>query len=297
MGSDVSTDLFDRVSASGERTARSRGIERAREHCRRCAGGTAPLFRGVVRYVAFVGHPRSGHSVLGALLNAHRNVLLSHNLDALDYVREGFGREELFCLILERERWLAERGRRIGGYTYDVPGQWQGHHDDLLVVGDKRAGAASRHLREVPSLLAELPSRLGLPVHVIQHVRNPWDNIVSILDRPRIRRGRSLDEIVEDYFSHLEAALDGIATAGSRVSVTVTHHECLIDDPISVVQGILGSLELPATAGYLDACSGFVHRAQRRTRHDVTWTPRLVETVGRRARDFEVLRGYSFDEP
>ncbi|MBV6654043.1 MAG: hypothetical protein KI786_09830, partial [Mameliella sp.] len=33
--------------------------------------------------IFFIGYPRSGHSILGALLDAHPQVALSHELDAL----------------------------------------------------------------------------------------------------------------------------------------------------------------------------------------------------------------------
>lgn len=289
------SSIFEQVSnRPGEGVARSRGVERAREFCRRFAAETSRLFRGVARYVMFVGHPRSGHSVIGALLNAHRHALVSHNLDALDYLREGFSRDDLFCLILERERWLAGRGRVVGGYRYEVPGQWQGYHEELRVVGDKRAGASSRHLARDPTLLSTLHSRLALPIHVIHHVRNPWDNIGSILARPDVRRGRSLAEIVDDYFRLLEAATAGIAAAGTDVRTTVTRHEELMRDPRAVMGGILADLGLEAPPDHLDACARFVHASERRTRLDAAWTPELREAVAERARRFEVLSGYSF---
>src|SRR5687768_16605888 len=59
-------------------------------------------WQNVERYCVFVGYPSSGHSLFGALLDAQREVMLSHELDALKYVRAHFSRNELYALITER---------------------------------------------------------------------------------------------------------------------------------------------------------------------------------------------------
>src|SRR5688572_9593174 len=66
-------------------------------------------------YCMFVGYPRSGHSLVGSLLNAHPNVVIAHELDALKYVERGVSRGGLFSLILRRDRRFAEMGRRWTG--------------------------------------------------------------------------------------------------------------------------------------------------------------------------------------
>ncbi len=48
------------------------------------APGTGP-FRSVETYCMFIGNPKSGHSLVGFLLNAHNNAVISHELNALAY--------------------------------------------------------------------------------------------------------------------------------------------------------------------------------------------------------------------
>ena len=50
-------------------------------------------FAGIGSFLMFVGHPRSGHSLVGALIDAHPNAVVAHELDALKYVEAGFGRD------------------------------------------------------------------------------------------------------------------------------------------------------------------------------------------------------------
>ena len=256
---------------------------------------TAGRFAALERFVLFVGHPRSGHSAVGTLINAHRHAAVSHNLDALALLRDGVRPDELFERILERDRSFAADGGRMGRYSYDVPGQWLGHHGEIRVVGDKRSGATSRHLAGQPTLLRELPALVGLPVVVIHHVRNPWDNIASIWQWEHTRRGRDLPEVAEAYFGRSEAATRGLAEAGSQVRLLRTFQEDLVRDPRSQMRRVLDGLGLHADDSFLDACQRFVHREPRRTRHEVPWPEGLVARIAEHAQRCEFLAHYRFD--
>src|SRR5258705_7348224 len=84
------------------------------------------LFTGIRTYCMFLGYPRSGHSLVGSLLDAHPDVIIAHELDVLKYVHAGFSRDQIFYLLLENSKRLAARGRGYSGYSYQVPRHWQG---------------------------------------------------------------------------------------------------------------------------------------------------------------------------
>jgi hypothetical protein len=56
----------------------------------------------VERFALFIGYPRSGHSLIGSMLNAHPDMVIAHELGVFDYVNRHFGRTTLYGLILER---------------------------------------------------------------------------------------------------------------------------------------------------------------------------------------------------
>ena len=58
----------------------------------------------------FVGYPRSGHSLIGSLLDAHPNMLVAHELSALKYLLAGFRKEQIFYLLLENSRAFTRPG-------------------------------------------------------------------------------------------------------------------------------------------------------------------------------------------
>ena len=90
-------------------------------------------FAAVRTFLLFVGHPRSGHSLVGSLLDAHPDVVVSHELDALEVRRRRLpprpavhararalegqrrGRPEVVGLLLRRARPVAGPVRPVGG--------------------------------------------------------------------------------------------------------------------------------------------------------------------------------------
>jgi hypothetical protein len=251
--------------------------------------------QGIERFCLFVGQSRSGHSVMGTLLNAHRHAVVAHGLDILDFMRSGVKGEDLLLLLLDRDRWLGERSRIIGGYSYDIPGLWLGDQSAIRIIGDKRAGSTSRYLAEDPTLLRQLSEELQLPLCLIHHVRNPWDNISSIWSRKTLGVERSLAETIGHYFEMLQGATIGIENAPPGTQSLRTFHEELISYPHQVMTEVFGLLGQAVDTHFLDSCAAFVHRAPRLTRFDAPWTPELIEQVNKRAEAYPFLARYRFE--
>jgi hypothetical protein len=245
-------------------------------------------FATVRTFVMFIGHPRSGHSLVGSLLDAHPEIVVSHELDALKYVAAGYHRTQLFALVLEHAKSNAAAGRKSWGYSYAVPGQWQGRYDRLAVVGDKRGRATTARLADQPELLDRLAAAVGVPVSVVQVVRDPFDNIATMWRRAP---SSTLDAQVDEYFA-LCAAVDSIT---ARVDPGRFHRvrlEELIVDPRRCVTDLCGFLNVPAESGYVEACASIVFGSPRRTRDDAPWTAELSGEVEQRARTHGWLAPY-----
>jgi hypothetical protein len=243
----------------------------------------------VERFLLFVGYPRSGHSIVGALLNAHRDAVVAHELDAPPLIVGGCSRDELFSRILARAYWFNMRGNRAN-YPYAVPGQWQGRFETLRVIGDKRGGSVTRALTDHPDFFERVRSLVGIPLRLVHVVRNPFDNISAI----SIWHDLSLEESVDFYLSHWEttARLDELC---APAELMVLRHEELIRDSKGVVSRLLGFLELAAYPGYLEDCSRVLFDKPTQTRSRLPWTPQLVREVDRRIRPYPLLEGYSFE--
>ncbi|GIW70519.1 MAG: hypothetical protein KatS3mg102_0061 [Planctomycetota bacterium] len=248
-------------------------------------------FAEVERFCLFVGYPRSGHSLLGSLLNAHRHVVLAHEVNVLKFARLGFGREQLFGLILHGERLFAERGRRQTEFDYTVPGQWQGRYERLRVIGDKRGGSTARLLAKVPGLLERLRRQLGVPLRLIHHIRNPFDNISTIARRAH----KALEQGIEEYFERVERVCRVLERAQPG-EVMESFHEDLVADPRRELARLLDWLELEAEPEYLEACAGIVFPSPRKSREQAPWTAELIGRVTERMQRYPFLRRYRFED-
>lgn len=247
-------------------------------------------FAGVRAFCLFVGHPRSGHSLLGAMLNAHRNAVIAHELDAMSCVREGCSRDALYWLILRRDRRFTAAGSLGSGYRYEIPGGWQGRFESLRVIGDKRGGAASRAFAADPTLLARLRRLVRVPLRLIQVVRNPWDNVATIAARER----RSLADASAYYFSLWEA-VERLRSELDEDELARVRHEDVIADPAGRLEALCRFLDLPSDPEYLGACASVVWPEPSESRHRVRWPERLREEIAERATRHALLARYRFE--
>ena len=262
---------------------------------RRGAARERELLAGVETYCLFIGHGRSGHSIIGALLDAHRQVVIADELDPLPHL-DRFGRDQVLWLSLkvardQAARQRVKRGREGSVYSYHVPGQWQGREEDLRVVGASNAGATVHALADDPGLLPRLehafrPMRLRF-VHV---ARNPYDNIGTMM----LRGGRSFDDAYGRYFGNWEK-IEALRARIEPTSLITVRHEELVEDSRGTVRRLCDFLGVDAPPDYLDACAGILYSAPARSRDRLEWSSGQRQLIDARIAEFEGLRGYSFD--
>ncbi|MDP9479667.1 MAG: sulfotransferase [Actinomycetota bacterium] len=287
--------------ATGARKA-YRGLDLAESYLRSSFEGrkNRGLFADVEVYCMFVGYPKSGHSLFGSLLDAHPEAIIAHEQDALRYLRVGFGRTQLFHLLLENSRRYAEAGRDWNVYSYRVPGQWQGRFRKLRVIGDKKGALSTIRLDKDPGLQHKLRKTVGVSVKYVHVVRNPYDNISTmfrdgVFDWKSGGRGRDLKRNIEDYFSLCEA-MRRFKERTDPSDVFEVRHEEIVADPERELRRLCAFLNLEAPEDYLRDCSGMVFRSPSRSRNKVEWSPEDVEDTRRRSEKFDFLRGYSYED-
>jgi hypothetical protein len=245
-------------------------------------------------YCLFLGHARSGHSIVGALLDAHPEIVISDELDALDYLRRGFGREQLLYGSLAVSAHQARGQRRKAGrggvtYSYFVPGQWQGRYQRLRVVGDSQAGWTTRRLARHPGLLSSLEAKMApTELRFIHVIRNPWDNIATMM----IRGGRTFEDAFDQYFANCER-LPSLSERIGPSRILRLRHEDVIKTPTKSLAAACRFLGVEPNREYLDACAGILYSRPSRSRDFVDWTPRQVGLIDEQVERFDFLAGYS----
>jgi len=104
-------------------------------------------YDGVQSFVLFVGYPRSGHSLVGAILDSHPEIIIPHEFDLPkksdrffnDPNEESNNRKLRIFSKLHSVSWRqAMFGNRSPnyshGYSYHIPGRWQGKYRNQIKV-------------------------------------------------------------------------------------------------------------------------------------------------------------------
>jgi hypothetical protein len=215
----------------------------------------------------FIGHVKSGGSLLGAMLAAHPDALVSDEVGVLKYLEAGFSREQIFHLIEKGSRREAVKdrvtARRLEPYSLAVPDMYQGRSEHVRVVGDTRAGPTTRLLGDEPALLDELV-RMAAPseVRFIHVVRDPRDPIAAMMRRGK----RTFANAMADYESQCHRLVK-IRERVSPARVLTVDYETLIGDPSAGVASACDFLGLARHDDHLAACARLVdpHRDAERT--------------------------------
>lgn len=253
-------------------------------------------FQDVKTFCFFVGHTKSGCSLLGALLDAHPDVVLADEADALRYVRNGFTREQIYRILLKTARREAMKGRvtarRLTPYSLRVPGQWQGRYRTLRVIGDSKAGPSTRQLGRDLSLLQRVEETMGgVDVQILHVVRNPFDPISVMM----VRGERSFENAVDHYFDYCDTLVQVRARVRADQLLTVPYEEFL-SAPSMCLRGLCHFLGLRVSSDYVDACLGILRDKPDRSRDLVEWTPERIAVVQRRMEPYEFLNRYRYEE-
>jgi hypothetical protein len=249
------------------------------------------LLSQVETYCMFIGYPRSGHSLVGSLLDAHPDMVIAHELDVLGFVQSGFRRGHIYALILNNSREIAAKGRVQTGYSYQVPDQWQGRFRTLQVVGDKRGRGSMVRLQRRPDLLDRLQRVVRDPVRFVHVMRNPFDNISTMSKR----RDWTLEQATDIYFSLADTVAEVKRRAGESHVIDV-RHEAVIADPKGSLKELCGFLGVIPTDDYLDDCAAIVYQTAHQSRHEAPWTAELRDAVQGRIDRTAFLHGYRWDD-
>ncbi|MCA9174237.1 MAG: hypothetical protein KDB14_07090 [Planctomycetales bacterium] len=250
-------------------------------------GRYATLFDHLSCYVLFIGHPRSGSSVTGSLLNAHRNALICNELNVLQCLRMGYrSRRQLLWLHCMRDRYFETLGRTWTGYDYRVRGGHQGEVDRLRVIGDKKAAGTSDRLQRNSQLLNRLQDLVVTPVRLVHILRHPLD----IIGRVCIRNGMSVDRASRRFFARCETVQRVMEE--NEFPVHTMYLERLIANPIQQLAQLTSFCRLDSDDSYLSNCRETLVDKPRECRDQVEWPAGSIDSIMRRCESFGYMRPY-----
>lgn len=234
----------------------------------------------------FLGYSRSGHSLVGSLLDAHPRIAIAHEQHALKHLAAGASFARIVRALQYNAQIFQRLGRHYTGYDYQVPGQFQGNLWESTFIGDKKGNGTARLLRQRPWIVERLGRALPVPFHFVHVVRNPYDNIAT----KALRTGRSLEEAARLYLANAE--LVEALKKRFPTQVVDVHLEDLIARPMPALRELLRHFALHADPSYLEACAAVLFREPSRTRERVQWPRGLILKVERHLARYPFLAPY-----
>jgi hypothetical protein len=246
--------------------------------------GGAEDFSNVSYFVTFVGHPRSGHSLVGSLLNAHPDAVIAHEAGAFRLVRWHYSRRALFGTLLQTDRRFTGQGSTWTGYDYSVPGQWQGRYRRLKVIGDKKGGQSAFEISRDPTILERLRSVVRVPTRFILVSRHPMDNIARMATREQ----SGVSHAIDSY----RRMCDGIAVVYDQADAIAITHESFVAAPRDILARLCRWLDLDEDSDFLDAAAAIVNDSPRLARDAVLWNDADLDQVRSLVRNYSFLSSY-----
>ena len=271
-------------------------------------------------FLFFVGWPRSCHSIVGSMLDAHPNMVVAHefflfqNLDKTPSLKN---RTILYNNLYKNSYTAANTGWRTSmkvekGYTLSMDG-WQGRFTKLRVIGDKSGGYTALMYQtssnKFKSLYNWLKAEVKVPIKVIHVIRNPFDMIATAtLYTASSVRGisqkvkaspshkyvgfgylRQSTNVVLQYADAINRMLPDVGLSPHQV-----YCEDLIADPIGTISSICQYLEVDCSEDYLQMCADKTYKNASVSRDLVEWDPATFNRVTNSIKRYSFFNRYTF---
>lgn len=281
----------------------------------------AGIFDDVRFFLHFLGHPRSGSSIVGALLDAHPRALvcsseyyLIHRLETQTSFHNS--RENIYEVMAMFQMRTGARCRSgvvsRKGYSTCVEGMGV-YEDKVKVVGDKLASQTvslyMANRTEFGRVLGKLQNITGAKMKFVEVVRNPYDNIATrliyqvgnadlryklLVEGEGILNASAYDVncVFQRHFNQ-ELALTEMVEQ-YNLDLHRVHLSDLIDQPREEMKKLCAFLHIKCSEDYLKLCEGAVFKESSKSRHKVQWTQEQINTVHSLIQQFPYLRRYSF---
>ena len=276
---------------------------------------------GVEKFVFFAGYPRSGHSMIGSVMDAHPNMVIAHECHLLKKCLElqnmtkniYSNKAELFNSLYEDSFFESKCGWRSGlntakGYNFNLNSKWQGSFSQLKVIGDKSGGSTARYSskREGKMCLQQMIHSFEIPIIAVHVVRNPYDMIATALayNKNEVKRIHWTKHAKQKVSVQLQMNIsrevfiraDSVVEVKKYVPVVEVHIEDFIDNPSKIIVELCHSLGVDYPQEYVEECTAKAYRNVSRSRDVISWSPSVLSFIDQKMTEYPFFEGYTFKD-
>ena len=203
-------------------------------------------------YCQFIGSVRSGHTIVSQVLNSHKDVVISDELNAVGLSQTMY-RDELFKAIITKDKKSYKSGYPSFGYKYPI-GHYQGKTEQPLVIGDKFAGGNTTRFLEQKNL-DKFMQVVGKPFKFVWVIRNPIDQIQSKVKLANLNGGGKFSE-VETNIRHCKMQDDIARRIEKDYDVKRVYLDELIYNTEQEIIDLMNFFELDIDSEHIRICKG-----------------------------------------
>lgn len=236
-------------------------------------------------WLMFVGYGRSGHSFIGSALDAHPNVCIAHEADAvrrsLDGEFESAGK--LFEYLNEHEKEILASGRLTDNrwgepYRQSIQGQLKPDLSSVTVIGNKNGSIETGNdLRAFEERLSRFESFLGSSIQVkfLCVLRNPFDS--GLLDPNVYRLLQALSERFSERFLLLR-------------------HEDFVQGPRRELGRLCEFLDVPFLESHFEAVEARAFKKVQKSRYKIDYSESEISLIKECINGNRIFKGYSYED-
>lgn len=240
------------------------------------------MYEEVESFCLFLGYTRSGHSLVGTVLDAHPQTNIAHETEIFVAERgqpptgelRYADRNRMYRRLIgkaTRSRRLGRRGRRRKERPNPIiPNADNGQFTELKVIGTSRAQENALIWNDHPDAFERLQELVGVPLRFVHVYRSPWDNISSMMrvhESRAILRFRRRVEIIQQFKERSGMPVHDVAL------------EDLVTQPAQTITDLVGFFGLDAPTDYVANCSAIFDAKPHASRAEQEWSRGEIAAV------------------
>lgn len=245
-------------------------------------------------FCLFIGYPYSGHSLVGSIIDAHPNAVISHELHIGRLVKKGFSKEKIFSMIILNSMNFARHGRTWNNYSYAIPDEWNGRFTNIKIIGDKKGSGNTEMFSRKNEILEIIDSSFGVPVKYVHVIRNPYDIISTLYRKRSISSPDKMDRSIDKCLQHIRK-VEIISQKVKPEHWLDIYHEKFIANPEHTIMELFNFFELEVHPLFIENCKKILYKNPHKSRLDIVWTREEIEFVAGKLSGFEKFSSYAFD--
>jgi len=242
--------------------------------------------KGVKYFLMFMGYPRSGHTLVASMLNAHPNVVCSNQ----QFILPKMDLDRILNSIqvgTHRSQW------NPNAYIEPLPKK------EITVIGDKTGHRTVEHLISTPEDLEKFKEIIPWSIKWIHVVRNPYDCLSTWTKKnfenrkarvPRVTQEMEFNTVFQKY----KELNEKIAELKKTEDVLYIAHERVIRFIDRSLDELCKFLEIEKYDDWRKAVIQKKWKEPRMTRRNIQWTPPMRAQVAKLTKQYPWLNSYDF---